>query len=126
MIYSCEYTWKYREEKYYSNKANFVNVTATVEKITYSEEYGKFYIHVDNISSVSVFSDDCFVIRHTSSQRLTNTNFLLKIQAGVEISFMAAPRYFGDGYCVPIVQLIIGDVTYLDFETGWNDLLSEY
>ena len=39
------------------------------------------------------------------------------------VSFMTAPRYFGDGYIMPIVEISVDGEELLSFEEGYENLL---
>ena len=51
---------------------------------------------------------------------------LSKVKIGDTITFTSAPRFFGDGYFMPIVELYIGDEAILEFEIGYQNLLDSY
>ena len=46
-----------------------------------------------------------------------------KIALGDEVEFISAPRYFGDGYVMPIVEITVDGETLLEFEEGYANLL---
>ena len=46
-----------------------------------------------------------------------------EIQLGTTVSFMTAPRYFGDGYIMPIVEISVDGEELLSFEEGYENLL---
>ena len=46
-----------------------------------------------------------------------------KVQLGTTVSFMTAPRYFGDGYIMPIVEISVDGEELLSFEEGYENLL---
>ena len=48
---------------------------------------------------------------------------LQKVQLGTTVSFMTAPRYFGDGYIMPIVEISVYGEELLSFEEGYENLL---
>ena len=117
-------TYYQRERKYYADRDNFITVTATVADITYYEESNQVCIQVTD-KSIS-FTDTGFIIRGESLDRIVQNGFAEKIQIGNEITFVCAPRYFGDGYKIPIVALSAGDEQVLGFEEGYANLLSDY
>lgn len=63
---------------------------------------------------------------NSNVRTLKSNGFFDEINEGDIISFIAAPEIFGDGYDVPIVSIFVGDKVYLDFETGWNNLMKSY
>ena len=48
------------------------------------------------------------------------------IKIGDVVIFTSAPRYFGDGYFMPIIGLSIGDTEILNIETGYQNLMNTY
>ena len=48
---------------------------------------------------------------------------LQKVQLGTTVSFMTAPRYFGDSYIMPIVEISVDGEELLSFEEGYENLL---
>ena len=46
-----------------------------------------------------------------------------KIEIGDQVSFITAPRYFGDGYVMPIVESSVNEEELLSFEAGFSNLL---
>ena len=46
-----------------------------------------------------------------------------KLKIGEQITFITAPKYFGDGYVMPIVAISISGENMLDFEEGYKNLL---
>ena len=46
-----------------------------------------------------------------------------KLKIGKTITIITAPKYFGDGYVMPIVAISINGEDLLDFEEGYNSLL---
>ncbi len=85
-------------EKYYSDKSNFVSVTATCVNIGTNE-------HVLGEKEAQIEE---------------------KLTAGTIFTFISAPEYFGDGYDCPIVGLEVGGEVLLDFDTGYENLMETY
>ena len=48
------------------------------------------------------------------------------LKLGTRVTFVSAPRYFGDGYDVPIVALSIDGKELLSFEEGHKNLMDSY
>lgn len=42
------------------------------------------------------------------------------------ITFVSAPEYFGDGYCMPIVALSVNGEELLTFDEGVENLIAQY
>ena len=49
-----------------------------------------------------------------------------KLETGDEITFVAAPEYFGDGYVVPIVAITVDGEELLSFDEGYENLMETY
>ena len=117
-----EASWDAKAEKYYSDQANFVERCAVVTHIQQSDD-GKIYMEVEQPDG---FSDVCFKLDGASSKNAKDNGFITEVQVGDEITFISAPRYFGDGYVYPIVSLSKGDKVYLSFDVGYDNLMNEY
>ena len=51
-----------------------------------------------------------------------NNGIEQKINVGDRVEFVSAPRYFGDGYVMPIVQISVDGEELLSFDTGFVNL----
>ena len=117
-----ESSWDAKAEKYYSDQANFVERCAVVTHIQQSDD-GKIYIEVEQPDG---FSDVCFKLDGASSKIAKDNGFIAEVQVGDEITFISAPRYFGDGYVYPIVSLSKEGKVYLSFDVGYENVMKEY
>jgi len=117
-----EASWDTKAEKYYSDQANFVERCAVVTHIQQSDD-GKIYMEVEQPDG---FSDVCFKLDGASSKIAKDNGFITEVQVGDEITFISAPRYFGDGYVYPIVSLSKEGKVYLSFDVGYENLMNEY
>ena len=117
-----EASWDAKAEKYYSDQANFVERCAVVTHIQQSDD-GKIYMEVEQPDG---FSDVCFKLDGASSKIAKDNGFITEVQVGDEITFISAPRYFGDGYVYPIVSLFKEGKVYLSFDVGYENLMNEY
>jgi len=117
-----EASWDAKAEKYYSDQANFVERCAVVTHIQQSDD-GKIYMEVEQPDG---FSDVCFKLDGASSKIAKDNGFITEVQVGDEITFISAPRYFGDGYVYPIVSLSKEGKVYLSFDVGYENLMNEY
>lgn len=131
MISSCtlyrylELSWIYREKDYYSDVNNFVTAEGVVVSISQIETTGSWYITLKDLSSDD-FENSRFCILDANVITLQKNGFFDEIKSGDVIEFSAAPENFGDGYVVPIVSISANGKIYLDFETGWNNLMDSY
>ena len=107
--------------EYYSQKENYISVTGTVSSIKYNEEATALYIDFSELSSV--LDDTCFKIVGKNLEIVKANGIDDKLKIGEQITFVTAPKYFGDGYVMPIVAISISGENMLDFEEGYKNLL---
>ena len=55
---------------------------------------------------------------------LKKSSIILKLKTDEQITFITAPKYFGDGYVMPMVAISIGEENLLEFEDGYENLLA--
>ena len=113
-----------REKKYYSDKTNYITDEAIVDNIIYLEEEQKLVFWLLEIDDA--FQDNNFIVKGENVNLLMENDVLQKIKKGDKITYISAPEYFGDGYAMPIVALIIGEDELLSFEEGYNNLMKMY
>lgn len=107
---------------YYKDKTNYITVTGRVESIKYSEDSSALYI---SFSSLNPQLDDIsFKIVGANLQIVEQNKIDEKLKTGEQISFMTAPKYFGDGYVMPIVAITINGESLLEFEKGYQNWLN--
>ncbi len=70
------------------------------------------------------FTDNCFKTVGDNLLISQQNGIDEKIKLGDEVTFISAPRYFGDGYVMPIVAVSIGGECILEFNEGVVNLLS--
>ncbi len=107
--------------EYYSQKENYISVTGTVSDIKYNEDTTALYIDLSELSSV--LDDTCFKIVGENLKIVKANKIDDKLKTGEQITFITAPKYFGDGYVMPIVAISISGENLLDFEEGYKNLL---
>lgn len=107
--------------EYYSQKENYISVTGTVSNIKYNEDTSALYIDLSELSPV--LDDTCFKIVGENLEIVKANKIDDKIKTGEQITFITAPKYFGDGYVIPIVAISISGEILLDFEEGYENLL---
>lgn len=123
--------FRIQEKEYYSDKSNFVSVSATcVEIVTNKWNPGKYFINVKDM--VYETTDDCnfisysFVVNEANARVLKEAGIEEKITEGTTFTFISAPEYFGDGYNCPIVGIEVDGEVLLDFDTGYENLMNTY
>ena len=110
--------------KYYSNRENYVSATGTITHISTNVEKKTIYIGFEDLSYP--FDDTTFKIVGKNYDIVINNGILNSLKVGIQARFISAPRYFGDGYVMPIVAIAISGNTYLDFEEGFGNFYSMY
>lgn len=108
--------------EYYSQKENYISVTGTVSNIKYNEDTTALYIDLSELSPA--LDDTCFKIAGENLEIVKAKKFDDKLKTGEQITFITAPKYFGDGYVMPIVAISISGENLLDFEEGYKNLLN--
>lgn len=115
---SCTYT---NNEKinYYSNEKNYIEITGIIEHIVFDDEHETLYLGFSNLSHKT--DDNCFkVVGEAYSIMVTYKDH---IHIGKTATFVTAPKYYGDGYVMPIVALSVDGLNILEYETGFSSLL---
>ena len=113
------------EEKiYYSDKSNFINVSGTVTHIKYSERDGCLYLAFSDLSPK--MDDTNFKLIEENAKIAQENGLDDVLDYGIKVDFITAPRYFGDGYVMPIVSLNIDGVCYLEFEEGYDNFIKKW
>ena len=117
-LVSCKMTKKERE--YYQNKANYIEATGTVINVKYVKDSTVLYLGFSDLSRK--FDGVDFEVVGGNVSILKSNN--VEINLGDKLTFITAPKYFGDGYIMPIVALWKDDECLLDFETGFSNFQS--
>jgi len=119
-----ELLWKAQEYKYYAQEENFVEVTGEVEHLAWNEEEERVAFSLT--SRPEGFVEATFDIEGDSFYIVADKGGAEHLKVGAVVTFMAAPRYFGDGYIVPAASLTVDGVELLSFEEGYENLLGMY
>jgi hypothetical protein len=107
--------------KYYSNQENYINATGIVSHIKYGEDNKSLYLGFSELSPV--LDDTNFKIVGKNLLIVQEKGIDQKISLGDKVEFITAPKYFGDGYIMPIVALSVNGEVLLEFEEGYNNLI---
>ncbi len=107
-----------KKTKYYQNQRNYITVTGEIYFINDNETKRILYLAFDNMSEK--LDDNCFKIVGENYEIVKSSG---QITIGKSVEFITAPHYFGDGYVMPIVGLIVDGETILDFDTGYANLM---
>ena len=115
MLVSCD---SKEMRNYYSDKDNYVVATGVVKHIKYYN--GALYLGFSNLEPY--MSDNSFKIVGENLVTVRNNGIDNKLKMGDHIEFVTAPKYFGDGYVTPIVEITVNGEKLLEFEEGFVNL----
>lgn len=118
LLCSCNSSQKI---EYYSKREHYISVTGTVSHVKYNEDSTALYVGFSELSPV--LDDTCFKIVGDNLEIVQTNQIDDKLKIGEEIIFITAPRYFGDGYVMPIVAISVNGENLLEFEEGYENLL---
>ena len=113
-----------REKAYYSNRDNFITEEAIVENIIYIQESNKIVLWLADIDP-SYQAKEFMISGNNASEAIEN-EIMSKVNIGDTIIFTSAPRYFGNGYFMPIIGITIENTEILNMETGYQNLMNSY
>ena len=119
-----ELLWKAQEYKYYAQEENFVEVTGEVKHLAWNEEEERVAFSLT--ARPEGFVEATFDIEGDNFRVVADKGGAEHLKVGAVVTFMAAPRYFGDGYIVPAASLTADGVELLSFEEGYENLLGMY
>ena len=126
-----ELGYRIQEKEYYSDKNNFVSVTAVCVEVSTNEHIpDRYFITVENMEYER--TENCkfigltFTFDKASSAILKEARIEDKLTKGTAFTFISAPEYFGDGYKCPIVALEVNGDILLDFNIGYKNLMDTY
>ena len=115
---SCEMV---QEVPYYSDKNNYIILNGIVDYIRYSDDGKTLYLRFSDLDPD--FSDCPFKIVGKNLKIAQKNGIDEKMEIGDEVEFITAPRYFGDGYIVPIAGISVDGEVLLDFEQGYENYI---
>lgn len=118
---SCGVSSKYKMVKYYSDESNFIAVNGVVDWLNYNDARSMLYLSFSNMDTA--LSDNCFKIVGDNLKITQQNGIDSKLQIGDSVCFITAPRYFGDGYVMPIVEITVNGEKLLAFDEGHENLL---
>ena len=104
---------------YYEEKENYVTATGVVSYIHLDED--GLYIGFSQMDYP--FDDDTFKIVGENLKIVQQNGIQEKLKLGDTVTIVTAPKYFGDGYVMPIVAISIDGEALLNFEQGYENLL---
>ena len=107
--------------EYYSDESNYVSATGVISHIKYSDNRDVLCIAFSETNYT--FADNNFVLVGKNLLTAQQTGIDDKLAIGDTVTFSCAPRYFGDGYLIPLVSLVHDGETLLDIQDGIPYLL---
>lgn len=112
---------------YYKDKANYQTYEGTLTEIFYHEVGKQTLLYLVIEDQQPSLSDRTFSLER-ENMTLAVENGIDELEPGTKVSFVTAPKYYGDGYVMPLVGLSANGITYLDAEIGidnWIKMLDE-
>ena len=110
-----------QEKKYYYDEDNFISAIGTVTHIKYNDEQTALFLGFSELTPQ--FEDNCFKIVGDNLPIVQENGIDEKIQLGDQVEFITAPKYFGDGYVMPIVSISVDGEELLSYEEGYANFL---
>ena len=107
---------------YYAEASNYIKVTGIVSHMQYDSELDGLYLAFSALSPE--LDDNNFKIVGENLRIAEANGIYEKIGLGDSVTFATAPRYFGDGYVMPIAAISTSDgEELLTFAEGLPNLL---
>lgn len=107
------------EKEYYAHRENYVTATGTITFIKYNEEQSALYFSFSDLTPG--FPDHMFKIVGENLLTAQENGIDEKIYVGKQVEFVSAPKYFGDGYIMPIIAITVDDEVLLPFNEGFEN-----
>ena len=108
--------------EYYEEKENYITATGTITHIQYSGSESALYLGFSKDLDPSCDGTDFKIVGKNLSVIQKNPNYGT-LEIGTEIQFVTAPKYWGDGYVMPIVAMTVNGEEWLSFDEGHNNFL---
>lgn len=115
---------KVREKEYYADLDNFITGEAIVDNIIYDNEEEHIVLWLSEIDEVYQCND--FIIEGDNTEVVLDNGILEKIKPGDAIQYTSAPRFFGNGDFMPIIEISAFGEELLNIEVGHENLMKTY
>ena len=115
---------KMHEKKYYADINNFITDEAVVDNVIYNEEEGYIVLWLSEIDEAYQCSD--FIIEGNNVDLVLENGILDKIEIGDAITYTSAPRIFGNGDFMPIIEISVYGEELLNVDDGYKNLMDLY
>ena len=109
-------------KEYYENIENYVAISGIIIYINYNDNHTALYIAFSDMDPK--VDDNNFKIVGGNVEIIKENRFDELVKIGDKATFVTAPHYYGDGYVMPLVSIEVNGVTYLEFETGFENFLT--
>ncbi len=106
---------------YYPVKDNYIEVSGVVIYMEYSDDHTVLYIAFSDMDRK--LDDRTFEIVGENLRIVEKNGIDDKIKIGDRVTFVTAPKYFGDGYVMPIVAISANGESLLDFDEGFKNFM---
>lgn len=106
---------------YYPVKYNYIEVSGVVIYMEYSDDHTVLYIAFSDMDRK--LDDRTFEIVGENLRIVEKNGIDDKIKIGDRVTFVTAPKYFGDGYVMPIVAISANGESLLDFDEGFKNFM---
>ena len=106
---------------YYPVKDNYIEVSGVVSYMKYSDDHTELHIAFSDMDRK--LDDRSFEIVGENLRIVEKNGIDDKIKIGDRVTFVTAPKYFGDGYVMPIVAISANGESLLDFDEGFKNFM---
>ena len=115
---------KMHEKEYYADINNFITDEAVVDNVIYNEEEEYIVLWLSEIDEAYQSSD--FIIEDNNATLVLQNGILDKIKIGDVITYTSAPRIFGNGDFMPIIEISVSGEELLNADDGYRNLMDLY
>lgn len=105
----------------YPVKDNYIEVSGVVIYMKYSDDHTELCIAFSDMDRK--LDDRSFEIVGENLRIVEKNGIDDKIKIGDRVTFITAPKYFGDGYVMPIVAISANGESLLDFDEGFKNFM---
>lgn len=106
---------------YYPVKDNYIEVSGVVIYMKYNKDHTELHIAFSDMDRK--LDDRSFEIVGENLRIVEKNGIDDKIKIGDRVTFVTAPKYFGDGYIMPIVAISANGESLLDFDEGFKNFM---
>lgn len=115
---------KMHEKEYYEDINNFITDEAVVDNIIHNEKEKYIVFWLSEIDEAYECND--FIIEGNNVDLVLQNGILDKIEIGDVITYTSAPRIFGNGDFMPIIQISVSGEELLNIDDGYKNLMDLY